>query len=252
MTDHAPTAERLAREQAYHDHLYSAPAPVRAAQHPWYAAVADCRADYRQAVIEACRDRDVLEYGCGRGVTTLEFAPVCRTITGIDLSPVGTQVAAEAAAAAGIDNAHFRAMDAERLDFPDASFDVVIGQSILHHLNLDRAYHEIQRVLRPGGVAIFIEPLGHNPLINAYRDRTPEARTPDEHPLLRSDMALARRHFSRVELSFSGLFTLAAVPLAKLPGGRLAGLAARGIDRLALALPGVRWLAWFSMMRLYR
>src|SRR3546814_4334755 len=43
------------------------------------------------------------------------------------------------------------------------------------------------RVLRPGGRAVFIEPLGLNPAIELYRRFTPSARTPDEHPLLRRD-----------------------------------------------------------------
>jgi hypothetical protein len=48
--------------------------------------------------------------------------------------------------------------------------------------DLSLACSEIARVLRPGGPAIFVEPLGHNPLINAYRKRTPALRTVDEHP----------------------------------------------------------------------
>jgi hypothetical protein len=40
----------------------------------------------------------------------------------------------------------------------------------------------------PAGWALFSEPLGHNPLVNWYRNRTPEQRTEDEHPLLLSSI----------------------------------------------------------------
>ena len=65
----------------------------------------------------------------------------------------------------------FLVMDAESMKFEDKTFDVVYGSGILHHLNIDKAYRELARVLKPDGVAIFIEPLGHNPLINLYRKK---------------------------------------------------------------------------------
>lgn len=59
--------------------------------------------------------------------------------------------------------------------------------------------------MRPSGNAIFFESLGHNPLINIYRNWTPEARTIDEHPLLKSDFDIIRKHFSKCDLQFFGL-----------------------------------------------
>ena len=82
----------------------------------------------------------------------------------------------------------------------DDSFDLVCGSGILHHLDLPAAMRELARVLRPSGRAVFMEPLGHNPAINAFRNRTPELRTPDEHPLLGKDLKLCRRYFGSVEV----------------------------------------------------
>ena len=48
------------------------------------------------------------------------------------------------------------ACDAAPLPFPDQAFDVLLGHAILHHLpDLDRAFPEFPRVLRPGGVLLF-------------------------------------------------------------------------------------------------
>ena len=42
-------------------------------------------------------------------------------------------------------------MDANKLQFPDNSFDVVFGSSILHHLDINQTLDEITRVLKPNG-----------------------------------------------------------------------------------------------------
>jgi SAM-dependent methyltransferase len=133
-------------------------------------------------------------------------------IVGIDISDVAVRQATERASAAGL-NAKYFVMDAESLEFPDQSFDLICSAAVLHHLDLRRAYSEIARVLRPGGHAIFMEPLGHNPIINLYRRLTPTMRTPDEHPLLMSDLELAGQYFGHVEPRFFVLSSLMAIPI---------------------------------------
>ena len=113
-----------------------------------------------------------------------------------------------------VDQIDFRVMDAERLDFPDRTFDLV-PVAVLHHLDLSLAYPGVARVLRPGGSAIFVEPLGHNPLINAYRRRTPSLRTVDEHPLLLADLEQAREQFRAVDARYFHLSSLAAIPIRR-------------------------------------
>jgi len=99
------------------------------------------------------------------------------SLTAIDVSSEGLRQARNA-----VPRARFVLMDAQQLEFASDTFDVVCGMAILHHLDLHRAIPKLARVLRPGGVGLFMEALGHNPLINAYRRLTPEVRGGDAAP----------------------------------------------------------------------
>jgi SAM-dependent methyltransferase len=79
----------------------------------------------------------------------------------------------------------------------------VWGNAILHHLDLEKAGRELLRVLKPGGVAVFCEPWGGNPLLSFARRRLPypgKDRTPDETPLTRHDLAPLRAIFPSMEV----------------------------------------------------
>jgi SAM-dependent methyltransferase len=148
----------------------------------------------------------------------------------------------------GIVNAQFDVMNAEELEFEDAAFDVIFGSGIIHHLDVPRAYSELARVLAPGGSAVFVEPLGHNPLIRVFRNRTPELRTPDEHPLVKSNYLLAREYFDRIDVTLYGLATLAAIPVLRTGIAGPVISAGKMIDRVLLRRPGIRWWAWYSLL----
>jgi SAM-dependent methyltransferase len=161
---------------------------------------------------------DILEYGCGDCSYVAQLIEWGGRVTAIDISDEAIVAARELAEERGFaEHATFARMNAEDLTFPDASFDLVVGRAILHHLDLEKAYASIARVLRPGGTAIFLEPLGHNPLINLYRRFTPHLRTEDEHPLLMRDINLAKRHFGAVRLDYFTLLSMGTLAFAKVP-----------------------------------
>lgn len=172
---------------------------------------------FEDTISDDIAGKRALEYGCGDGSYAFMLAEKGASVVGIDISPVGIQVAERIADERGLKNTEFLVMDAMDMDFPDESFDLVCGSGILHHLDMDISMRELRRVMKPGGRAVFMEPLGHNPAINVFRRSSPEMRTPDEHPLVRSDFNLIDGYFERVGLRFFHLTSFAALALLKTP-----------------------------------
>ncbi len=100
---------------------------------------------------------DALEIGAGTGYFTLNLARlglIARPVA-TDISPGMLAALERTAAGLGVAVETVEA-DAEALPFADASFDLVFGHAVLHHIpDLDRAFAEFRRVLRPGGVLAF-------------------------------------------------------------------------------------------------
>lgn len=103
----------------------------------------------------------VLEAGCGTGATIrrlLRRDDFRGTAVGVDHSAAFIDAARSLTAKEQLDRrVHFRAGDAHRLDFPDASFDAVFAHTVISHVTDPRVVlREMVRVARPGGVvAIF-------------------------------------------------------------------------------------------------
>jgi ubiquinone/menaquinone biosynthesis C-methylase UbiE len=205
-------------------------------------------------ILEYGRDASVLDYCCGNGEESVFLAKHgAKRVVGIDISPVSIENCRALAEREGVaDRVEFRVMDAEALEFPDNSFDLIMEYGVLHHLDLDRAMHELARVLKPGGCMVCTETLAHNPFIRAYRRATPHLRTAweAEHILGRSSFEVMARHFGSTERQFFHLATLAAVPLRRTPVFSPALVALRVLDRLLLSIPGLRWQAWQVVFKL--
>jgi SAM-dependent methyltransferase len=216
----------------------------------FYDTAAGSLSHYRNLVLSRCGGLRVLEYGCGEGETATELAERGAAVNGIDISNWRIERAKERAA--DRKNVSFEVMNAEELSFQNDSFGLICGVSILHHLDLERAFSELARTLKPDGVAIFLEPLGHNPLINLYRRMTPRFRTPDEHPLTTGDFDVARRYFGAVDIEFFHLTSLIAVPFRRFPFFSHVLEALDRLDRRVFALlPSFRKYAWIAVFSLH-
>src|SRR5262249_23725477 len=142
--------------------------------------------------------------------------------------------------------------DGGRLPFADAAFARVWGNAILHHLPIDCAGAELYRVLEPGGIAVFCEPWGGNPLLNWARRRLPPAankHTSDERPLRSEDIACLRLWFPDLKVHGVQLLGMAA----RLTPSRWLASGLEWCDRALLAgIPPLQKLCRYVMMVLPR
>ncbi|MFQ5887272.1 MAG: class I SAM-dependent methyltransferase [Candidatus Hydrothermarchaeales archaeon] len=99
------------------------------------------------------KDKKVLEVGCGTGFNACLIAKKfgCRVV-GVDIAEVSIEKAKERAEKEGLtDRAEFRTGNAYDLPFEDNSFDVAITTFVSQFLDMERAFKEFVRVLKPGG-----------------------------------------------------------------------------------------------------
>lgn len=211
----------------------------------WYSITRQSRSFVENFLREHSRDARALDYACGDGAYAFLMAETGAAVTGVDISPVSVANASREAARRGL-RAHFAVMDCESLDFAGDSFDLISVNGVLHHLDLERAYSELARVLKPSGSVLCVEALAHNPIFHAYRRWTPHLRTAYEveHILRRRDVLAARQYFNRVEWHFFHLASVAAVPFRNsrffVPVLSILEL----IDAMLLSVSPMRWWAW--------
>jgi ubiquinone/menaquinone biosynthesis C-methylase UbiE len=158
----AATAEQV--DAAWHDTKLA-----QVLYHDWESQTYDEKwsISFDQRCIDYARDRFVavagnagqpygksLEIGCGTGFFTLNLR-----LAGVlgdelyvtDISPGMVDVTKRNAAELGFE-LRGESADAEKLPYEDDSFDLVIGHAVIHHVpNVEQAFREMLRVLRPGG-----------------------------------------------------------------------------------------------------
>lgn len=98
----------------------------------------------------------ILEVGVGTGRNLQYYSPGA-TVTGIDFSPRMLEKARAKARQLGI-SADLRLMDAQAMEFPDASFDAVVATCVFCSVpDPVKGLREVRRVCRPGGKILFLE-----------------------------------------------------------------------------------------------
>ena len=211
------TSNRVAREMSAHnvDDVLARSFATKA----FFSHVSGCPSNQRmdadiKAQLANVSRSWILDVGCGFGDQCIELVQRGAHTIGIDISSVYVKKAVAAAQKAALppDQYAFLVMDAHNLTFADNTFDIIVGRGILHHLDVHRALTEIHRVLKPGGRALFVEPLADNPLLRLFRVLTPRARTMDESPLSRKDI----RAISKSWLAESSYYGLLCSPAAVL------------------------------------
>ena len=134
------------------------------------------------------RFRRALEIGAGTGYFTLNLlrAGAIEDAVATDISPRMLDELRSSATELGLE-VETVAAQASDLPFPDRSFDLVFGHAVLHHLpELDAAFAELARVLRPGGAVAFCgEPSHHGDRLAAVPKRAALLAAPVWRRILR-------------------------------------------------------------------
>lgn len=157
----------------------------------------------------------LLELGCGPGIAALAMARAGHSVNYTDISVEAVRLC-RARLMANLEHrcGAGSVCAAESLPFDIGSFDVVYGIGVLHHLSLSVAGAQVYRVLKPGGLGVFVEPLGENRLLNAVRYAWTD-HTPEERMLRYEDIDQFTRCFdesSVEEFQLAGILRLARLP----------------------------------------
>jgi SAM-dependent methyltransferase len=250
-TQDAVKRKRLQSEESYHDKAYSQQGggPAHYALGPTYYIFKQMLADLGDV-----SDKHILECGCGSGWITVELSALGGKVTAFDISGESVKSTLQFLDKKDLrKNCVVEKKSAEDLDYPDASFDIVLGFAILHHIDLNKVIPHIHRVLKPSGYAIFAEPLGCNPFLNIYRKLTPQYRTPDETPLRLDEFSNYLKDFKY--FAHREYYLLSLIPLF-LTNLKFFKLKPQGLQRfMALdswlfnRIPFLRKWAWYSILR---
>lgn len=112
------------------------------------------RVYWEEQLLQSLKGKDykkVLDIGCGPGFFSVLLAQMGYEVTAVDYTENMLSEAKKNADAYGV-HIDFQRMDAQKLAFPDESFDFIVSRNVLWNLEEPKhAYGEWLRVLRPGG-----------------------------------------------------------------------------------------------------
>lgn len=224
MTTSVPLSERQQHEAAVYDaralaladQLEDADLGIDAELPPYPNRA---HIDFMNALLQRAGDlrgKRVLEVGCGTGALSTFLALRGAEVVGLDVSEPTLALARRRAESNGVaGQICFEAMPIERCEEPDESFDVVVANQVLHHLELGQAMPNIARLIGGRGVALFVEPVllvpewlrqlrYHRRVLRVLPAKTD---TPDERSLDRHDLELITSAFASAQLTPFQLMT---------------------------------------------
>lgn len=213
-------AARIAAEREYHEQFYArergsatvnfdlADDPVRRPRNLTWAHY-DVIRDHFGGQLHG---RRLLVVGCGLGDVALNLARNGATVEAFDLSPAAIAICQQRAASHGMTGVRFFVSSCEELQAEPQSYDAVVGNMILHHIDIETAMEQFHRLLRPGGLGAFAE-WKEYAVVDRIRRWPVFTRlfpsggadgyaTDDERKLNAADFALIRARFPNLRLEY--------------------------------------------------
>ena len=157
----------------------------------------------------------MLDLGAGDCVWSVILAEQGAAIVSVEISPKQFELARERMAMHNL-SWDARVGSAFHLahDFQPNSFDLLLGQAVLHHLtqNLAGVFPGCREVLRCGGYALFTDPFSGSSIVRRLRESLSwlvplDSESPDERPLTPDDIALPKSYFTEIELDYADIFS---------------------------------------------
>ena len=168
---------------------------------------------YRYALfqLQNLAGKRILDFCSGSGETSVIIAKKgAAFVESFDISQIAVNIAKRRMKVNKVDQiVNVETMSAYSLTYPDAFFDIVYGNAVLHHLDLESALKEICRVLKDGGECIFCEPFSGSRDLRNIRDKIPIKPNLSQHErqLTPDDVKLLRECFSWSQFNYFGLFS---------------------------------------------
>ena len=211
--------------------------------------------EYAYHLLGQVQGKRIVDFGCGSGANSVLLANRGAHVWAVDISEALVRIGRRRLAVNGrAGGAQFIVGSAHDLPLPDASVDIVFGIAILHHLDLDLVSREVHRVLKPGGRAIFQEPVRNSAVVRFIRSLIPY-RAPDispyERPLTDAELHRFAARFSSVR---QRAFALPIVPIAELlpPLRRHVDRVYRWDAALLRRLPVLRYYAGIRVLEVVK
>jgi len=110
----------------------------------------------------------IFDFGCGMGEEAMYFAKMGAEVHAMDLSPIGIEITKQRAKHNQL-KVEARVGNVLDSGYPDGYFDLIHGIGILHHVGLDQGLREVQRLLKCGGRAAFLEHMSNSAVVDWFR-----------------------------------------------------------------------------------
>jgi 2-polyprenyl-3-methyl-5-hydroxy-6-metoxy-1,4-benzoquinol methylase len=152
--------------------------------------------EYAFHLLGNVRGKTIVDLGCGEGLNTVLLAALGAHVISVDISDQSLELTGKRAEANGVDkNVTLIHSNAMTIPVNDAYADGVLCAAILHHVDCIVTARQIRRILKPGGIASFLEPVTGTGWFSKFKSfiPKPEHVSDDERPLTPEQIRMISR-----------------------------------------------------------